>query len=43
MTLSLERGRIVSQKVGSQADAAEVGPTGESKKWLTTGNALKHK
>jgi len=31
MSLLLEKWRIMSQKVGSQADMAEVGSTGEQK------------
>ena len=40
VSLTLEKWRIVSQKVGSQAEVTEVGSTGESKNWFTTENAL---
>ena len=40
VNLLLERVRIVSQKVGESDDVAMVGPTGEPKNRLTTGNAL---
>ena len=41
MSLSLQKMRIVSQKIGSQADVTEVGPTDEPKNWLTINYALR--